>query len=47
MDSVIVTRTEIQRGSNNDRQSLTEAFLNDQDVRERYSPIFGISGEHP
>lgn len=41
MDSVIVTRTEIQRGSNNDIQSLTEAFLNDQDVRESSRKLYG------
>lgn len=41
MNSVIVTRTEIQRGSNNDIQSLTEAFLNDQNVRESSRKLYG------
>ena len=41
MDSVIVTRTDIQRGSNNDIQSLTEAFLNDQNVRESSRKLYG------
>ena len=41
MNSVIVSKTEITRGSNNDIQSLTEAFLNDQNVRESSRKLYG------
>ena len=34
MDSVIVNRTEIIRGSKDEIQSLKEAFLNGQNVKE-------------
>ena len=41
MDSVIVSKADIVRGSNNDIQSLTEAFLNDQNVRESSRKLYG------
>ena len=34
MDSVIVNRTEIVKGSANEIESLKEAFLNGQNVKE-------------
>lgn len=41
MDSVIVNKTEIIKGSENEIQSLTAAFLQDQDVRESSRKLYG------
>jgi integrase/recombinase XerC/integrase/recombinase XerD len=41
MNSVIVTESEIIKGSYNDIQSLKEAFLNSQNVRESSRKLYG------